>query len=85
LHHLEPELAREIVSEARRAHFRDRRPARGDDQRGRGRLGSSIGDAELPVAVHHIADRLAALQIDAALAAFVEQHGHDLLRAIVAE
>ena len=50
-----------IIGKTGRAHLRDRRPAGGDHQRGRGGVWGPIIDAEQPVGMVDFADRIAAV------------------------
>ena len=82
---LEAELPRQFIGEASGAHFGDRRPAGGYNQRlGRERTGSRC-DGEAVARIGDIGDFLFALDLDSALFAFCQQHIDDLLGRSVAE
>ena len=78
------EAARHVVAEARRAHLRDRQPARRQHQRRRGERSRLRHDAEV-LGPRHLGDGLAEPQVDAARRAFGQQHGDDGARRAVAE
>ena len=80
-HHGQAKAARDVVCHTRRAHLRDGRPARRNDQLG----GRGAGNLEPAIRMPDVADRCRQANFDTATIAFIKQHSDDLPRRAVAK